>query len=101
VSTKNVDSDARSSCQQKMLLKMSPAQCRAARALLGITQTELAETAGLGLSTVVDFEKQRRIVSGEAIQEMKLALEKRGILFLETNGEGEGVRLRRRGAGRK
>jgi DNA-binding XRE family transcriptional regulator len=38
-------------------------QCRAARALLDITQPELAEAAGLGLSTIVDFEKSRRDVS--------------------------------------
>lgn len=31
--------------------------CRAARALLDITQPELAEAAGLGLSTIIDLEK--------------------------------------------
>jgi hypothetical protein len=33
---------------------MTPAQCRAGRSLLDITQTELARAAELGLSTVVD-----------------------------------------------
>src|ERR671927_174616 len=37
---------------------LSPAQCRAARALLRITQPELANAAKLGLSTIVDFEKR-------------------------------------------
>jgi transcriptional regulator with XRE-family HTH domain len=53
---------------------ISPAQCRAARALLDITQPELAERSGLGLSTVVDFEKSRRQVSERAIIELRGAL---------------------------
>ena len=51
-------------------------QCRAARALLDITQPELAEAAGLGLSTIVDFEKSRRDVSRAAVHAMQKALEK-------------------------
>ena len=39
---------------------MTPSQARAARALLDMTQPSLADLAGLGLSTIVDFEKQRR-----------------------------------------
>ena len=49
-----------------MLHSITPGQCRAARALLDITQTELAERASCGLSTVVDFEKSRRDVSQAA-----------------------------------
>jgi transcriptional regulator with XRE-family HTH domain len=60
---------------------MTSAQCRAARALLDITQSELATAAGLGLSTVVDFEKGRRQVSKEAIKAMQGALERAGIAF--------------------
>ena len=51
--------------QQKML-KMTPAQCRAARALLNWTQPKLANEAGFGLSTIVDYEKERRLVSTAA-----------------------------------
>ena len=47
----------------KIIEEISPSQCRAGRALLEITQTKLATSAGLGLSTVVDFEKERRQVS--------------------------------------
>jgi DNA-binding transcriptional regulator YiaG len=50
---------------------ITPGQCRAARALLDITQPELAEAAGLGLSTIVDFEKSRRDVSRAAVHAMK------------------------------
>jgi transcriptional regulator with XRE-family HTH domain len=60
---------------------MTPAQCRAARALLDVTQPQLAVMSGLGLSTVVDFERQRRAVSTEAAVAMQNALERAGIAF--------------------
>lgn len=72
---------------------MTPAQCRAARALLGMTQTELADAAGFGLSTIVDFEKERRIVSNTAQVRMLEALEAAGVEFIAENGAGAGVRL--------
>jgi DNA-binding transcriptional regulator YiaG len=80
---------------QHKMLKMSPAQCRAARAILSITQPQLAEMAQLGLSTVVDFEKTRRKVSPEAVKAIQKALETSGIEFIEENGGGAGVRLRK------
>jgi len=58
-----------------------------------ITQPELAEAAGLGLSTIVDFEKSRRDVSRTAVHAMQKALEKAGIRFIEKGGGGPGVRL--------
>jgi transcriptional regulator with XRE-family HTH domain len=73
-----------------------PPQCRAARALLNWTQPQLAKAAGLGLSTVVDFEKERRSVSDEAVRAIRVALETAGALFIEQNGNGPGVRLRDR-----
>ncbi|MDB5603409.1 MAG: transcriptional regulator, partial [Bradyrhizobium sp.] len=54
----------------------------------------LAEAAGLGLSTIVDFEKSRRDVSRAAVHAMQKALEKAGIQFIPKNGGGAGVRLR-------
>jgi transcriptional regulator with XRE-family HTH domain len=78
-----------------MLKPMTPAQCRAARALLDITQSELADAARLGLSTVVDFEKERRQVSEDAIRAMQNALEHSGIKFSSETGVGEGVFLRK------
>jgi len=80
---------------------MSPAQCRAGRALLEMTQSELARLAGLGLSTIVDFEKQRRLVSTEAVTAILDALRLAGVEFIEENGGGPGVRMRRRDKKRK
>jgi len=75
---------------------MTPAQCRAARALLGITQSQLARAAKLGLSTVVDFEKERRLVSDEAINAIQDALQRSGIEFIDGNGTGILLRNRKK-----
>jgi len=62
-----------------------------------MTQPELADRSGLGLSTIVDFENMRRHVSKEAIEAIKAALTRAGIEFIEENGGGQGVRLRQHG----
>jgi transcriptional regulator with XRE-family HTH domain len=79
----------------KIIDLISPAQSRGARALLDLTQTELASAASLGLSTVVDFERERRQVSSDAIRAMRKALENAGVEFIDENGGGPGVRLRK------
>jgi transcriptional regulator with XRE-family HTH domain len=79
-----------------MLNKITPAQCRAGRALLGMTQPELAKESGLGLSTIVDFERMRRQVSDEAVEAILMALKRGGVEIIEENGGGPGVRLRQR-----
>jgi transcriptional regulator with XRE-family HTH domain len=75
---------------------ISAQQCRAGRALLDLTQPDLASRAGLGLSTIVDFEKSRRPVSGAAVRAIYSALESAGVEFIPENGGGAGVRLRKR-----
>jgi transcriptional regulator with XRE-family HTH domain len=74
---------------------MTPAQCRAARALINWTQPRLADAAKLGLSTVVDFERERRKVSPDAETSIQTALEAAGVIFVAENGEGPGVRIRK------
>jgi transcriptional regulator with XRE-family HTH domain len=76
--------------------QITPGQCKAARALLELTQGDLADAAELGLSTVVDFEKRRRRVSASAIHAIREALAARGVEFIDENGGGPGVRLRKR-----
>ena len=73
---------------------MTPAQCRAARAMLEMTQPDLGGRAGVGLSTVVDFERERRAVSAGSVSKLRAALEAAGVEFLD-NGAGPGVRLRK------
>ena len=64
---------------------------------------ELAAASGLGLSTIVDFERARRAVSKEAIAMIRAALERGGVEFIDENGGGPGVRLKKstKGKGRK
>jgi transcriptional regulator with XRE-family HTH domain len=94
LSTENIDNLHELTRQHKMLI-MLPEQCKAARSLLGMTQPQLAEASGLGLSTVVDFERDRRTVSPEAVQAMRDALKRAGVIFVEENGAGPGVRLKK------
>lgn len=75
------------------LYAITPGQCRAARALLDLTQPELADLAGLGLSTIVDFEKSRRDISRDAAVTIQRALENAGVKFIAKNEAGPGVRL--------
>ncbi|WP_293802243.1 helix-turn-helix transcriptional regulator [uncultured Bosea sp.] len=58
---------------------ITPAQCRAARALLDWSQQDLAKAAHLGLSTIRDFEKGRRVPTHNNLQGIKLALEEAGV----------------------
>lgn len=60
-----------------------------------MTQPQLADAAKLGLSTIVDFERDRRQVSGEAIIAIHTALGRAGVEFIDENGGGPGVRLRK------
>jgi transcriptional regulator with XRE-family HTH domain len=75
---------------------LTPAQCRAARGLIGWNQQELADKAHIGIVTVHQFEaglSQPRRVTLEAIRR---ALEAAGVEFIDENGSGPGVRLRKR-----
>lgn len=64
---------------------MTPAQCRAARALLGWTQEDLAKEAkGRTFRTVSDFELGKRLVA-ETVRDLEEALEEAGIVFDETD----------------
>ena len=72
-------------------------QLRAARSLLGWSQSELASRAGLSLPTVKRLEGGfGPNVSDDARAKMKKALELAGIDFIDENGGGPGVRLRKR-----
>ena len=51
--------------------------------MLDMTQSQLGDAAELGLSTVVDFEKQRRTISLEAVEAIQSALRRAGIEFID------------------
>ena len=70
---------------------MTPKQVRAARALLGWSQADLATEAGLGITTIADFELERRRSSFKTMGAIREALERSGVQF--TFGKRPGVRL--------
>ena len=74
----------------------SPSQIRAARALVGWSQTEVATAAGLSIPTVKRAEADGGIrVSEDAMDAIASALKKAGVEFIAENGGGPGVRLRK------
>jgi transcriptional regulator with XRE-family HTH domain len=70
---------------------ITAAQSRGARGMLKWTQELLAARAGVGLSTVKDFEAERRTPIRNNLAALKRALEDAGIEFTS----GDGVKLRK------
>jgi len=76
-------------------------QLRAARALLGIDQRQMAEAAGLSLPTIQRMEASEGVIRGNVDSLMKLvgALDSLGIELITDNaasqGGGRGVRHKR------
>ena len=74
------------------------AQIRAARALLRWSAEDLARAAALGANTIRRAEVMEGITSLTAANEraIRQALETAGVEFIDENGGGAGVRLRKR-----
>ncbi|WP_342452527.1 helix-turn-helix domain-containing protein [Pararoseomonas baculiformis] len=68
---------------------------RAARGLLAWSQDRLAAAAGVGNSTVRDFEAGRRSPLPATMGAIRAALEAAGVEFIPENGGGAGVRLKK------
>jgi transcriptional regulator with XRE-family HTH domain len=80
------------------ILKVSVRQVKAARSLLGWSQGDLANAAGISIPTIKRLEAAGGDLGGlpDTAAAIHKSLVKAGILFIEENGEGEGVRLRKR-----
>ena len=63
--------------------------------MLGLSQTDLAERAGVARQTVVDFERGARTPYPNNLTALRTALEAAGVEFIPENGGGAGVRLRK------
>ncbi len=73
---------------------ITPRQSKAARALLGWTQQELADRADLTLDTVKRFERAQSDTRGQAMIAMEAALRRGGVTLIPADDrEGEGVRI--------
>lgn len=79
---------------------MTAAQLRAARALLGLDQRQLAERAGVSVPTIQRMEASDGFVRGvvDTLTKVIDALEREGVELIGDNapssGGGRGVRLR-------
>src|SRR5260370_41835776 len=80
------------------ILKVSIRQVKAARALLGWSQDDLAKHSGVSVPTIkrleaADGDIGGRVETGEALV---AALQEAGVEFIPENGAGVGVRLTKR-----
>ena len=74
-------------------MRISSAQCRAARALLGWSQDELAAASSVATATIATFETGKRLPYERTLEDIHAALAQAGVIFIDSNGEGPGVRL--------
>jgi predicted transcriptional regulator len=84
------------------ILKVSIRQIKAARALLDWSQQQLAAAAEVSVPTIKRLEAQDGLLGGrsETGAKIQFALEQAGVEFIDENGGGPGVRMRRRKKGR-
>ncbi len=79
---------------------ITAAQIRAARALLGIDQRELAQLAGLSIPTIQRMEASDGVVRSnvDSLVKVTQALDRAGVELISdgaaTSGSGRGVRLK-------
>lgn len=69
---------------------ITPLQCTMARAALKWSQPDLAEKSGVGLGTIVGFEKERTKPIKANLAQIQRSLESAGIEFIDN-----GVRLKK------
>jgi predicted transcriptional regulator len=74
---------------------VTPRQIRAARALLGWSQQQLADRAIISVNALARLETGKADSRASTIQAIERALTKAGIEFLPKGDRGEGVRMRR------
>jgi predicted transcriptional regulator len=77
-----------------VVIMITPRQIRAARALLGWSQQQLADKAIVSLNAVTRLEKGKVDSRLSTISAVERALTKAGVDFLPAGERGEGVRLR-------
>lgn len=83
--------------QSKSILKVSIRQIKAARALLAWSQEDLGAVAGVSIPTIKRLEARDGHLGGHMSTRDKIrsALEAAGVDFIDENGGGPGVRLRK------
>jgi DNA-binding XRE family transcriptional regulator len=74
---------------------MTPRTCKAARVLLAMGQIELAQRAGVSVQTVRNYENEESKPTHETWLKIKRALEQAGVVFIDGDGRGPGVQLKK------
>jgi hypothetical protein len=74
---------------------LTNSQIRAARALLGWTANELSRQSAVSLRTIQRAELQETSMTAANELAVRRSLEAAGVEFIDGNGGGPGVRLRR------
>jgi transcriptional regulator with XRE-family HTH domain len=77
-------------------MELTAAQCRAARALLNWTQTELGRLAKVDQKTITDFERGVRSPHPRTLDALKKELEAEGVVFFDATDTlftGVGIRI--------
>ena len=79
-----------------MVQNVSNRQIKAARALIGWSQEHLTAASGVSLPTIKRLESTDGLLGGRQGTRDRLidALAKAGIIFIDEDNEGAGVRLR-------
>jgi transcriptional regulator with XRE-family HTH domain len=76
---------------------MQAEQCRGARAMLELSREALARMSSVNERTISDFESGRRKPIPATLAAIRAALESAGVEFIDENGGGPGVRLKKKG----
>jgi transcriptional regulator with XRE-family HTH domain len=76
-------------------MAVTSAQVRMARAALNWTVRDLAEAAGLHRNTITNIEVGRYGGDAETLTAIETVLRRAGVEFIDENGGGAGVRLKK------
>ncbi len=67
--------------------------------MLGWSREHLANAADVAVGTVVDFERGARQPYKRTLADIRRALKEAGVIFIDEDEEGPGVRLKRHNRG--
>ncbi|MER8464155.1 helix-turn-helix domain-containing protein [Mesorhizobium sp. M1396] len=74
---------------------ITPEQIRGARAMLSLTQAELAKRAGISTTGLNNIESGGTDPKASTLRAIQTTLESAGVEFIPENGGGAGVRLKK------
>ncbi|WP_179955999.1 helix-turn-helix domain-containing protein [Pannonibacter tanglangensis] len=73
---------------------MNAIQCKMARVALDLSVRDLATLANVSTNTISRLERGDEL-KPRTVDAIRAALETAGVIFIDENGEGPGVRLRK------